>query len=147
MQLTQRPFELNFSLMNFDVIRREVWIVAVQSRGPGGQNVNKVASAAQLHWPYLWSEGLSADEKSRIRENLKNKINSQDEIYLRSDESRDLERNKAMCLQKLEALLKAALFRPKPRRATKPTRASKVRRLEGKRQRADIKRGRQKVRD
>ena len=133
--------------MNFDLIRHEVWFIAVRSRGPGGQNVNKVSSAAQLFWLYEWSTGLNADEKARVRFKLKNIINKQGEVYLRSDESRDQVRNKALCLEKLERVLHEALFRPKPRRATKPTRSSKIKRLDSKARHGDLKKMRKKIND
>ncbi|MGZ3723716.1 MAG: alternative ribosome rescue aminoacyl-tRNA hydrolase ArfB [Bdellovibrionales bacterium] len=131
--------------MDFSRIINEVQIVAVRSRGPGGQNVNKVSSAAQLFWNFADSQGLNMHEKSLVAEKMRNLINSEQQVYLRADEYRDLERNKARALEKLEMFLVKALHRPKTRRATKPTRASKVRKLEGKAHRGNIKKGRQKV--
>lgn len=131
--------------MNFARVVFEVKIVAVRSRGPGGQNVNKVSSAAQLFWNFHDSEALTLSEKALVRNRLRNMINSENQVYLRADEFRDLERNKARVLEKLEAFLLSALHKPKPRRATKPTRASKVRKLDGKTHRGVLKKGRQKV--
>jgi ribosome-associated protein len=131
--------------MDFPRIITEVQIVAVRSRGPGGQNVNKVSSAAQLFWNYTLSTGLSPQEKYLVGAKLGNLINNEQQIFLRADEYRDLERNKSRVLEKLEMFLEKALHRPKPRRATKPTRASKIRKLEGKAKRGDIKKGRRKV--
>ena len=131
--------------MNFAIIADEIHIVAVRSRGPGGQNVNKVSSAAQLFWNYRTSSGLTEFEKSQVSTKLANMINSENQIYLRADEYRDLERNKTRVIEKLEAFLLQALHRPKPRRATKPTRSSKERKLKGKAHRGEIKRGRGKV--
>jgi ribosome-associated protein len=131
--------------MNFAVISQEVVLVAVRSRGPGGQNVNKVSSAAQLFWYYLESAGLSADEKHRVGLKLTNLINKEGQIYLRADEFRDLERNRSRALEKLEAHLREALHRPKARRATKPTRGSIERRHKGKSTRGDLKQKRRRV--
>lgn len=131
--------------MDFQRIRDEVQIVATRSRGPGGQNVNKVSSAAQLFWNYTESTGLSPHEKFLVGEKLPNLINNEQQIFLRADEYRDLERNKARVLEKLEMFLLRALHKPKPRRATKPTRASKIRKLEGKTHRGKVKKTRQKV--
>jgi len=131
--------------MDFSRIITETQIVAVRSRGPGGQNVNKVSSAAQLFWNYETSEGLSFHEKQLVAEKLANLINSERQVYLRADEYRDLERNKSRVLEKLEMFLLKALHRPKARRATKPTRASKIRKLEKKSRRGEVKKGRQKV--
>ncbi len=131
--------------MNFSQVAREVQIVAVRSRGPGGQNVNKVSSAAQLFWNFAVSEALSLAEKALVRARLTNLINRENEIFLRADEYRDLERNKARVLEKLKAFLIRALHQPKARRPTRPTRASKVRKLEGKSRRGEIKKSRGKV--
>jgi ribosome-associated protein len=131
--------------MEFSRILTEVQIVAIRSRGPGGQNVNKVSSAAQLFWNFAESAGLTAQEKSLVAEKLKNLINSESQVFLRADEYRDLERNKSRVLEKLEMFLVKALHKPKVRRATKPTRASKTRKLDGRSHRGQIKKGRQKV--
>lgn len=131
--------------MRVEEIRKEVWFTAVRSRGPGGQNVNRVASAAQLGWDYQASLGLNAEEKALVRSRLSNHINRRGEVYLRSDVSRDLEQNKALCLEKLERLLAKALHRPKKRKATKPTYASKQKRLESKTQHSKTKSMRKKV--
>ena len=131
--------------MDFSAIRNEVILVAVRSRGPGGQNVNKVSSAAQLFWNYLESAGLTDSEKQTIKFKLRNMINSENQIYLRSDESRDLERNRARTLEKLKMILERALFKPKARKATKPTYSSKLKKLDKKSRRSEIKQGRKKV--
>jgi|SRR6185312_3805793 len=131
--------------MNFTLIVPEIHIVAVRSRGPGGQNVNKVSSAAQIFWDYRASRGLSDFEKSLIARKLGNLINKEGQIYLRADEFRDLERNKSRAIEKLEAFLRGALHRPKPRRATKPTRSSKERKLATKSRRGEIKKNRGRV--
>jgi len=73
------------------------------------------------------------------------RINNEAQVFLRADEYRDLERNKSRVVEKLEMFLLKALHKPKTRRATKPTRASKVRKLDGKTHRGDIKKGRKKV--
>ena len=127
--------------------RREVVFKAVRSRGPGGQNVNKVSSAAQLSWEFEHSLLLSPEQKSRVRFKLGNMINSEGVLMLRSDEYRDLERNKVRCLEKLADHVALALHVPKKRRATKPTRSSQVRRVDQKSRRGEIKKMRGKVRD
>lgn len=131
--------------MNFSTIVNEIQIVAIRSRGPGGQNVNKVSSAAQLFWNYLDSNGLTAHEKSMVAIKMANQINKEGQVYLRADEFRDLERNKARAIEKLEAFLCLALHRPKVRRPTKPTRSSKERKLDTKTRRGVIKKGRGRV--
>ena len=125
--------------------RREVIFKAVRSRGPGGQNVNKVSSAAQMTWGFEHSLLLNEQQKYRVREKLKNMITSEGVLMLRSDEFRDLERNKARCLEKLAAFVASALHVPKKRKATKPTRSSQVRRRDEKSRRGEVKKMRGKV--
>lgn len=132
--------------MNWGRIAQEFSFTSVRSRGPGGQNVNKVSSSARLRWSVGESEGLSDDEKLRVFEKLEPYINKDGELVLRSDEFRDLERNKARCEEKLQTLLKKALHKPKPRKKTKPSKAQKQKRLESKHKRSEVKKARQKVR-
>ncbi len=130
--------------MNREILRREVHFEAVLSRGPGGQNVNRTASAAQLNWWFMHSALLSAQEKQRLQEKLKGRINQDGAIYLRCDEFRDLDRNKERCLDKLMELVAKALYVPKQRRPTKPTRSSQIKRLESKSRRSETKKLRRK---
>ena len=123
----------------------EVSFHAQRGRGPGGQNVNKVASAVLLTWDYAGSALLDDTQKSRLSHKLAASINSRGEIQLRSDEFRDQERNKARALEKLAERVAAALFVPKKRTPTRPTKASRLRRLEGKVQRSRTKKMRGKV--
>ena len=127
-----------------DLVAQEVKFVAVRSRGPGGQNVNKVSSAAILLWDFENSRYLDDVQKILIREKLDNVINKDREIFLRSDVHRDLEQNKQSCLEKLNRLLQIAFFKPKPRKPTKPTRSSKAKRLDSKKHRGEIKQSRRK---
>lgn len=131
--------------MNKIQIQKEVWFQATKSSGPGGQNVNKVSSAAILFWPYLWSSGISESEKNRIKFKMAHHINKNQEIYIKSDESRHLERNKMNCIEKLFSFLKDALYVPKPRKKTKPTKSSKLKRIQSKRIRGETKNLRKKV--
>ena len=131
--------------MNFSIITQEVDFTAIRSRGPGGQNVNKVSSAAFLTWDFQNSQGLTENEKQIVGMKLNNFINSENQLYLKSDEFRDLPRNKARVLEKLENILVQAFHVPKKRKATKPTKASKVRNRESKSRRSDTKKMRAKV--
>jgi ribosome-associated protein len=131
--------------INLFIDSSEFRFAAVRSQGPGGQNVNKVSSAAILYWSYLDSRFLSEEQKLQVQQKLKGWINKKDEIYIRAEETRDLERNKARCIEKLEVLLKKALFVPKKRRPTKPTRASREKRLDSKQRRSAVKSARGKV--
>lgn len=118
---------------------------AIRSRGPGGQNVNKVSSAALMTWKYLHSSLITDDQKKLVREKLKNFINAEEEVYLRSDEFRDLEQNKTRCIEKLKILLEKAFHKDKPRRPTKPSYSSKQKKLDSKSRRGAAKKNRQKV--
>jgi len=131
--------------MNFAQIETEIQFTAVKSRGPGGQNVNKVSSAAFLTWDYQASQGVNEEEKQLIYSKLQNHINKEGEVYLRSDEFRDLTMNKSRGLEKLCFLLEQAFHKPKKRKATKPTRASKEKKRMQKSRRSEIKKTRQKL--
>jgi ribosome-associated protein len=131
--------------LNPERLRAEVIFQAVRSRGPGGQNVNKVSSAALLTWDFMYSRLLNDEQKARVAFRLQSIINGESQIFIRSDEFRDLERNKARCLEKLAERVSAALFVPKKRKRTKPTRASRERKLEQKKRRSQTKKWRGKV--
>ncbi len=128
-------------------LRSEVWFDAVLSRGPGGQNVNKTASAAQLYWDFEHSLLLNDWQKDMVRLKLARMINSEGLLYLRSDESRDLPQNKSRCIDKLLGHLAEAFHVPKKRKKTKPTKSSQRKRRESKARHSEIKKGRRRVDD
>ena len=111
----------------------------VRSGGPGGQNVNKVASKAVLRWDALRSPSLPEDVKARLLVQQKHRLTKLGELVLTSQRYRDQERNRQDCLDKLREYLRQAAFRPRPRRPTRPSRSSKRARLQAKRLRAKIK--------
>jgi ribosome-associated protein len=108
----------------------------VRSSGPGGQNVNKVASKAVLRWNLAASPSVPEPVKARLRAHERKRITLDGFLLLTSQRFRDQERNRQDCLDKLRELLLHAATLPKPRRQTKPTRGSKERRLQEKRRRA-----------
>jgi ribosome-associated protein len=114
----------------------------VRSSGPGGQNVNKVSTAAELRVAITAIEGLDERAIERLRDLAGRRINAAGELVLRAETSRSQRENREICLEKLKQLVSAAAKRPKIRRPTKPTRGSKQRRLEEKTQRGEIKRRR-----
>lgn len=114
----------------------------VRSGGPGGQNVNKVNSKAQLRWALATSPSLSEETRTRLLSRLGNRLTSAGELLIVSQRFRDQARNAADCLERLQALLLAAATPPKLRKATRPSRASKQRRLEAKRRQSQRKAGR-----
>lgn len=122
----------------------EIEFDALRSRGPGGQNVNKVSSAAQAFWNFQESLLLNVEQKWLIQTKLSSYINKEGLFTLRSDEYRDLPRNKERCVEKILDLLVKAFHKNKARKASKPTYSSKLKKLESKSRRADIKRKRSK---
>ena len=130
---------------NLDNLRSEVRFTAVRSRGPGGQNVNKVSSAAMLSWNWRESRLLTDEQKQRLENFLLRTQEDDPEILVRSDEFRDLPRNKDRCLEKLASILAKAFFVPRPRRPTRPTRGSQMRRREGKARRSQVKQSRRRL--
>lgn len=114
----------------------------VQSSGPGGQNVNKRATKAEMHID-LEAIGLGAGALARLRRLAGHLITDEDELIISSDRTRSQRRNRDDCIDRLSRLVAKAIDVPKTRRATKPTAGSVRRRLEAKRQRGEIKRLRQ----
>ncbi|MGH7225010.1 MAG: alternative ribosome rescue aminoacyl-tRNA hydrolase ArfB [Gemmataceae bacterium] len=111
----------------------------VRSGGPGGQNVNKVASKAVLRWNVVASPSLSDDIKERLRQQQRRRITGDGDLLLTSQRYRDQERNRLDCLEKLREMLRAAAVTPKARRKTKPSRGAKERRLAAKKRRSALK--------
>ncbi len=104
----------------------------VRSSGAGGQNVNKVATKVQLWWHVGASVIFSPEEKQRIRTVLARYLTDNDEILLSFDAEREQSRNKALVIEKLHRLVFSAVRPKKKRISTRPTRASKERRIEEK---------------
>jgi ribosome-associated protein len=115
----------------------------IRSAGPGGQNVNKVASAVQLRFDLAANIQLHHEVKTRLRRLAGRRLNEDGSILIAARSERSQEQNRRAALARLEALIRAALIEPKRRRKTRPTRASKEKRLESKKQRGATKRQRQ----
>jgi ribosome-associated protein len=121
----------------------ELRLSFARSSGPGGQNVNKVSSKAILHFSVMTTPSLSPDVRQRFLAAYKSRLTNAGEVVIHSEEFRDQPRNIQACYDKLRQMVLAVLRPPKRRRATKPTKGSKVRRLNEKKRRSDVKAGRQ----
>jgi len=117
----------------------------VRASGPGGQNVNKVASAVELRFDVRASRSLT--ELARAALLFGGRLTKDGVLVIRAERFRDQERNRADARARLVAIIAAAAIPPKPRRKTRVPKASKKKRLEGKKHRAAVKQGRAKVHD
>lgn len=117
----------------------------VKASGPGGQHVNKTSNAVELRFD-VGASSLAEDVKARLRRLAGSRLSQEDVLILVSQGSRSLEMNRQEARDRLAELIRQALHRPKSRRPTKPTYASKLKRLEGKGRRSEVKSKRGRVR-
>ncbi len=120
----------------------ELHVSFSRSGGPGGQNVNKVATRVQLRFCVLESPSLGERRRARLVRQLGNRLTKAGEVVVHASSHRERGRNLEEARQRLASLLRTGLQVPKRRKATKPTRASKRKRLDAKRKRGDLKRSR-----
>ncbi len=118
----------------------ELELSFVRSSGPGGQNVNKVATAVQLRFDVVHSPSLPFDVRARLIARAGNKMTKDGVLVLTAQRFRTQERNRADAIERLVEMIRAAATPPKRRRKTKPTRASKQQRVEKKRRHSSTKR-------
>ncbi|RJF64219.1 alternative ribosome rescue aminoacyl-tRNA hydrolase ArfB [Rhodopseudomonas palustris] len=126
---------------NLAIDEDDIKISFVRASGPGGQNVNKLSTAAQLRFDTS-KIALPEDAALRLINLAGQRMTKEGVIVIHAQRFRTQERNKADAIDRLLELLREAMVRPVPRRATRPTLGSKKRRLEGKKRRGDIKAGR-----
>ena len=117
-----------------------------RSSGPGGQNVNKLATKVTLRWAVLRTSTLPSPVHERFIKKFKNRINDAGELVLYSDKYRSQLRNKTDCLERLKAMVSSVLSAPRKRKPTKPTRGSVERRLKAKKKQSDKKKNRRSSR-
>ena len=120
----------------------ELSLAFARSGGPGGQNVNKVSSKVGLRWNPTTSAALTLDDRTWLLSRLANRLTTDGTLIVTSTATRDQLKNRDDATSKLALIVRAALDRPKPRKATQPSRGAKRRRLADKRHHAEIKRNR-----
>ena len=126
-------------MTNFHISPEEVELTAIRSQGPGGQNVNKVASAIQLRFD-IHASSLPIDVKERLLSLRDHRITQSGWVVIKSQEHRSQGMNRMAALLRLHDLLALAVVVQKKRKATRPTRSSQLKRVESK-----VKRGQTKT--
>jgi len=133
--------------MDKTLLLTELNFKAIRSSGAGGQHVNKVSSKVVLSFSVSDSKGLNSEEKDLIIKNLATKLSNNQLLTLNCDESRSQHRNKEIVIKRFFETLKKALFIPKFRKKTKPSKSSIRKRLESKKKHAFKKSARKRLDD
>jgi ribosome-associated protein len=128
---------------NISIDEREIQMEFTRASGPGGQNINKVATAVQLRFDIANSKSLPEEVRNRLLHLADNRITEDGTLIINAQRFRSQDRNRQDAVERLVKLIRSATEKPKPRRKTEPTPASKKRRLESKRRRGETKRMRQ----
>ena len=132
-------------ILSFEQLTPELEFTTSRSSGPGGQNVNKVNSKVILRWNVLHSSLITDEQKVLLLNKLSTQLTREGELILTAQESRSQLQNKEAVIEKLNALLRKAFTKPKARKATRPTKSSKVKRVDNKKRHAEKKQWRKKL--
>ncbi len=127
---------------HISIDEREIEESFVRASGPGGQNVNKLATAVQLRFDVRGSPSLTDDERARLERLAGARLTRDGVLVILAQRHRTQARNRQDALDRLIDLIRRAAIAPRLRRPTRPTRASRERRIEGKKHRAGVKRQR-----
>lgn len=127
------------------LIKKEFSFKTSRSGGKGGQNVNKVETKVELSFKIADSNVLNDVQKERLLLKLAHRINENGELKITEEKNRSQLENKLAVIDKCIEVLNKALYIPKKRKATKPSKASKQKRIEGKKKRSEIKQNRRKL--
>lgn len=122
----------------------ELEVLATTASGPGGQHVNRSQTRVVLRWNVQRSGSVSDEQRERILERLGSRISREGVLQVAAEDHRSQARNRDLARQRFAALVAGALRRPKKRKRTRPTRASKRRRVDEKKKRGALKQQRQR---
>jgi ribosome-associated protein len=122
----------------------EVFYRTARSGGKGGQNVNKVETMVEAWWQVAGSKIYTEEDKAQIADKLRNRINKDGFLLVKSSETRSQLENKSIALKKMEELIAQSLFKPKKRKASRPSKGAIERRLDSKRRESDKKEARRR---
>ncbi|MEO8909899.1 MAG: alternative ribosome rescue aminoacyl-tRNA hydrolase ArfB [Gemmatimonadaceae bacterium] len=127
--------------------RSELDVRVSRASGAGGQHVNKTSSRVEIFWNIAGSKALAEDQRTRLLARLASRLTTEGSIRIVASDMRSQSRNRGLAEERLVETVRRALVVPKKRRATRPTRASKEARLEGKKRHSNKKRERRNVRE